>query len=188
MPKTFVQLSILISCPTDMAAERQVVKAAVAEVNNVLMETQGVLLNTISWESDILPGVGTDPQSVINSQISGRYDIYLGLLGTRFGSQTPRAGSGTEEEFNQTLDNYIAAPETVRVLFYFRKTSDDVHRLDLDQFGKVVDFRKKLSSTALFSEFSNPDELLKDHLAGGPGAVRSDEFGCPTLGFEGWGF
>jgi hypothetical protein len=161
MPKIFVQLSILISCPMDMAAERQVVRAAVAEANSILMETQGVQLNSISWESDLLPGVGADPQSVINSQISDRYDVYVGLLGTRFGTPTPRAGSGTEEEFNQALERYSAAPKTVRVLFYFKRTSDDVHRLDLDQLGKVVDFRKKLSSTALFTEFSNADELLK---------------------------
>ena len=167
MPKTFVQLSVLISCPADMAAERQVVKAAVEEVNCFLAETEGVLLNTISWESDLLPGVGPDPQSVINSQILGRYDIYLGLLGTRFGTQTPRAGSGTEEEFNQAFDMYVATPEKLRVLFYFGKTSDDVHRLDLDQLRKVLDFRNKLSSTTLFYEFSDRDELLKllkDHL------------------------
>jgi hypothetical protein len=167
MPKTLVQLSVLISCPADMTAERQVVKAAVEEVNSLLAETQGVLLNTISWESDLLPGVGPDPQSVINSQILGRYDIYLGLLGTRFGTQTPRAGSGTEEEFNQAFDTYIASPEKLRVLFYFGKTSDDVHRLDLDQLRKVLDFRKKLSTTTLFYEFSDRDgllKLLKDHL------------------------
>ncbi len=167
MPKNLVQLSVLISCPADMAAERRVVEAAVEEVNIVLRETYGVLLNTISWETDLLPGVGPDPQSVINSQISGLYDIYLGLLGTRFGTQTPRAGCGTEEEFNQALDLYIDAPEKVRVLFYFRKTSDDVHRLDLDQLRKVLDFRKKLSSTMLFHEFSDSDSLLKvlkDHL------------------------
>ena len=167
MPKILVQLSVLISCPADMAAERQVVRAAVEEVNSFLAETQGVLLNTISWESDLLPGVGPDPQSVINSQILGRYDIYLGLLGTRFGTETPRAGSGTEEEFNQAFDMYAASPEKLRVLFYFGKTSDDVHRLDLDQLRKVLDFRKKLSSTTLFYEFSDRDELLKllkDHL------------------------
>ena len=167
MSKPLMQLFVLISCPADLATERQVVEAAVAETNTVLTKTHGVVLTAISWEKDLLPGIGPDAQSVINSQIEGRYDIYIGLLGARFGSETPRAGSGTEEEFNQAYKRYAAAPETVRVLFYFKNTADNVHRLDLEQLAKVIKFRKKLSVTALSYEFTTPDVLLKmikDHL------------------------
>jgi hypothetical protein len=167
MPKRLVQLSVLISCPSDMVAERKVVEAGLNEINQLLPETYGVLLETINWESDLVPGIGPDPQAVINSQIKGRYDIYIGLLGARFGAQTPRAGSGTEEEFKQAVSTYTTAPETMRVLFYFKLSSENLYRLDLEQFSKVKEFRKSLKSSVLYHEFSDADSLLKaikDHL------------------------
>ena len=44
-------------------------------------------------------GLGIDAQDVINRQL-GEYDIFLGIMNTRFGSPTHRADSGTEEEFD----------------------------------------------------------------------------------------
>src|SRR5258706_4385865 len=105
MPMTFVHLSVFISCPSDMVEERAVIRAAVDEVNSVL-EPNKILLRAIDWENDLVPGIGPDPQLVINSQIQGNYDIYLGILGARFGTRTSRAGSGTEEEFRNALELY----------------------------------------------------------------------------------
>ena len=47
--------------------------------------------------------MGSDPQQIINSQVSDEYDIFIGILWTRFGTPTERAGSGTEEEFSWSL-------------------------------------------------------------------------------------
>jgi hypothetical protein len=169
MSKPLMQLFVLISCPADLATERQVVEAAVAETNTVLTKTHGVVLTSISWEKDLLPGIGPDAQSVINSQIEGRYDIYIGLLGARFGSETPRAGSGTEEEFNQAYKRYAAAPETVRVLFYFKNTADNVHHLDLEQLAKVIKFRKKDALNGLDSAI----RLYFEERLGEPSELRA---------------
>jgi hypothetical protein len=75
-----------------MVEELQVVQAAVSEINEFSRSTHNIVLQTIKSETDLLPGVGGDAQSVINSQILNVYDIYLGLLGVRFGTPTRRAG------------------------------------------------------------------------------------------------
>jgi len=68
-----------------------------------LEKTHGITLRLIGWPDTVRPGVGVDPQNVINQQVRDQYDIYVGVWGSRFGQSTPRAGSGTEEEFRQAL-------------------------------------------------------------------------------------
>ncbi|MYD31374.1 MAG: DUF4062 domain-containing protein, partial [Nitrospira sp. SB0661_bin_20] len=63
-------------------------------------------MDVVRWETRTTPGFGKDPQDVINKQISDAYDIFIGIMWTRFGTPTPRAGSGTEEEFLRAYDRY----------------------------------------------------------------------------------
>jgi hypothetical protein len=162
MPKKITELVAFISCPSDLMAERRIFDAAIEELNPILKDSYSIVLRSIGWEDNVVPGIGSDPQAVINSQIEGRYDIYIGLIGSRLGTETPRAASGTEEEFRAACLRYGKRPQSVRVIFYFKSTIDNAHALDLDQFSRVRAFRKSLgSSGVLYHDFSNPDELLK---------------------------
>jgi hypothetical protein len=116
----------------------------------------------LNWDTDVIPGVGVDAQSVISSQIGDEYDVYVGLLGAHFGSPTARAGSGTEEEFDLAYSRYERDPACVRILFYFKSGTDDIFALDLDQLGKVRRFKDKLKDGGvLFHDFSDDDALAK---------------------------
>jgi len=121
----------------------------------------------MGWGS-LVPGVGPDAQAVINNQVGEDYDIYIGILGHRFGTQTPRAGSGTEEEFERAYQRLRNVPDTVRILFYFKSASDvPLQELDLAQLGKVQEFRRRISPQVLYSNFKTADDFLKqvrDHL------------------------
>ena len=162
MARSFSELSVFISAPTSMDAERRLVATIVESLPKALLDRLGVRFGTISWEDDVIPGIGVDGQSVINDQLRDAYDIYIGLLGAQFGTATPRAGSGTEEEFDLAYSKYCSNPSSVRVLFYFKKLTDDIFRLDLEQLTKVKAFREKLKqSGVLFHDFSNGDALTK---------------------------
>lgn len=134
-------------------------------------QTCGVVLDAITWK-DLIPGVGSDGQDVVSGQLADEaYDIYLGILGTRFGDPTPRAGSGTEEEFNQAYQRYCSDPPKVRILFYFKDSLEQgVLKLDPDQLRKVQAFRSKLEAGGvLHAQFTSSDgflKLVKDHLIG----------------------
>jgi hypothetical protein len=169
MPQQLTRLTVFISCPSDLTAEKQIIASAIQELNPLLEDSHNVTLNVISWETDVVPGLGLDAQSVINTQVSGKYDIYIGLLGSRFGTKTPRAESGTEEEFDVAYERYRNSPDSVRVLFYFKTTTaENIYRVDLSQLHRVIDFRKKLGDAgALYFDFPSADALLKmvrDHL------------------------
>ncbi|HEY3929302.1 MAG TPA: hypothetical protein VGL89_13090 [Candidatus Koribacter sp.] len=161
-------LSVLLSCPSDLNAEKKVIEEAIGELNPLLAQAYNVMLDPISWNTSLIPGVGSDPQAVINSQLNGKIDIYLGLLGARFGSETPRAGSGTAEEFDSAYEKYRAAPESIRILFYFKSSVESIHRVDPSELSKVIAFRGKLGNAGVFyHEFPDSDALLKvvaDHL------------------------
>jgi hypothetical protein len=120
-----------------MGAERVLCSSLVSDVNAVVEDAYGVTLRLIDWRRDVVPGIGTDPQQVINLQTS-TCEIYLGLLGTRFGTPTPRAGSGTEDEFNVAYERFRSDPTSVRILLYFRLgLLGNVLDIDPDQLKKV---------------------------------------------------
>ena len=169
MPQQLTRLTVFISCPNDLSAEKKVVASVIQELNRSLGESHHILLNAMMWETDVIPGLGADAQSVINAQISGKYDIYIGLLGSRFGSKTPRAESGTQEEFDIAYERYHKNPDSIRVLFYFKTTPhESIYKIALDQLQKVIDFRQKLGAAGgLYFDFANADDLFKvvsDHL------------------------
>jgi len=162
MAKNLTELIIFISCPSDLDPERKAIQSAIEELNPVLSEAHSVILRAVTWDKDLLPGIGPDVQSVINQQIESKYDIYIGVLGARFGTATPRALSGTEEEFEAAFKRYLTSPSTVRLLFYFKSSSTDIQHIDATQLSKVHSFRRKLGELGvLYKDFSNDQELLK---------------------------
>jgi hypothetical protein len=81
---------------------------------------------------------------------------------THFGTPTPRAGSGTEEEFDSAYKRFSANPASLRVLFYFKTGVDDAFKIDLEQLAKVKEFKKKLGDAGvLYHDFRNDDALAK---------------------------
>jgi len=99
MPKVTTNLKVFLSSPGDLVEERRAFKDVIEDLNQILANTD-VRLDLVMWETDTYPSLGNDAQSIINEQIDDDYDIFVGLMWIRFGTQTPRAGSGTEEEFN----------------------------------------------------------------------------------------
>lgn len=168
MPRQIVHLSIFVSCPDNLGAERDIVCSALPEINRILEASYGVTLDILDWRG-LVPGVGVNAQDVVNSQVDNSYDIYLGILGSRFGTSTASAGSGTEEEFDHAYQSYVLNPSKVRILFYFKDSlQQGVQTLDLDQLRRVHDFRAKLKNAGvLYAQFANSDEflkLVKEHL------------------------
>jgi hypothetical protein len=129
----------------------------------------GAHIRVLDGESSTRPGVGTDPQDVINSQIGDEYDIFVGILWHRIGTPTPRARSGTAEEFARALKRFKASPRSLRVLLYFRTDSPPLSQIDPDQLKAVIDFKAQAGELGvLYREFSasdNFEQLLRLNLS-----------------------
>lgn len=160
---------MLVSSPSDLGEEREAVAEAIEELNQTWRKNGPIQLNLIRWETNSRPALGTDAQAVINSQIGEDYDIFVGIMGARFGTPTGRAESGTEEEFDRAASRFQQDPTSVSVMFYFRDTSP-VSLSDIDPFqlGKVQAFQNRVKSLGLVRFFKTRDEfarLMRMHLS-----------------------
>ena len=96
MSRTESVLAIFLASPSDVMDERNLFQEIVAEWNQTWARNLGLRLELLRWEQDAYPGAGTDSQDVINHQIPEDYDLFIGLMWSRFGTPTARAGSGCD--------------------------------------------------------------------------------------------
>lgn len=168
MAKQLTSLTVFVSGPSEAEAEKAALRTVLADLGEVLEKTHKVTLRLIGWPGSVRPGVGPDPQSVINRQVSDEYDIYVGVLGSRFGQPTPRAASGTEEEFRRALERFRRDTTSVRLLFYFKRAPQDPFSLDLVQLQNVHTFRDELGTCGvLYQDFTDTAEftdLVRKHV------------------------
>ncbi|MFB3094285.1 MAG: DUF4062 domain-containing protein, partial [Candidatus Acidiferrales bacterium] len=87
MARDIIELRVFVSTTSDMASERLAVKSAVDELNRTALADRGFRLEVVSWETHGTPDFGTDAQAVLNRQLR-EWDIYIGILGHRFGTPT----------------------------------------------------------------------------------------------------
>jgi len=163
------KLLVFLASPADVAKERRFAQTVIDELNQNVAAQKKLVLQAVAWERDTFPGYGSDAQTIVNDQIAdmARYAIFVGIIGNKLGTPTPRAASGTVEEFERAADA-LARHGRPEIWFYFR---DAPVRLDtdeqLDQRRKVLDFRKQVESKGLARSYRRPAEfrdLLRSHL------------------------
>ncbi len=167
MPRSELVVRVFIAAPDDVRDEVTAIFELVDELNRTHSVHSGVRLEPVNWRTNVVPGLGTDPQAVINDQIGCDYDIFIGILWARFGMPTPRAGSGTEEEFENARRQHHVDPESVRVMMYFTNAPLAPDDIDPVQLAAVREFRSRVGDQALYSTFADHDEfvnLLRLHL------------------------
>lgn len=161
------RVRVFVASPGDVAEERDAVSLVVTEINRILGELLGYAVETVRWETDARPGVGDDPQDVINQQI-GTYDIFIGIMWRRFGTPTKRASSGTGEEFERALSSFRKEGRPI-IMFYFRDepfyTTDE---RELKQFARVAKFQAELRKLGvLYWSYRSPTDFerhVREHL------------------------
>ena len=161
MAKLVTVLRVFVASPSDVSDERAALENVVRELNSTWGESFGVKLELVKWETHAYPGVASDAQEVINTQIGDDYDIFVGILSTRFGSPTTRALSGTAEEFNRAYYRFQQNPTSLRVMFYFKDSVGRFSDLDLNQYGLVKEFQKSLGEKGLlYWTFTSTEEFV----------------------------
>ena len=100
-------IRVFLASPGDVETERGIVREVVNAINQTLGRAKEIRFELISWETDSIPDYGRDAQAILNDQIGDMttIDLFVGIMWNRFGSATPRAGSGTEEEFRRAVDS-----------------------------------------------------------------------------------
>jgi hypothetical protein len=169
MPRSEIVLQVLVASPNDVAEERALLEEVVRELNITWSKNLGIRLELVKWETHAYPGIGTDPQAVINEQIGEDYDIFIGIIWKHFGTPTGRANSGTAEEFDRAYKRFRENPSQLRIMFYFKDTPVPPSELDPSQLVLIKDFRERLGEKGtLYWTYTNREEfatLLRMHLS-----------------------
>ena len=79
-------IRVLVASPGDLDVERDTVGTAVEELNLGLAPSQNMRLELVRWETHASPELGSDPQHIINRQLGDDFEVFIGLLWTRFGT------------------------------------------------------------------------------------------------------
>jgi len=148
-------LKVMISCPADVVEEAEAVEQVLDELNRSSADLLKIRFDSFRWDKDASPGLGDDPQEVINSQVADRFDILVGIFWTRIGSPTSRAKSGSVEEIESAITRLRNEPNSLQLLIYFKTENPSLERLDPTQLAAVFEFQKILGREGiLYKKFS----------------------------------
>jgi len=157
MATTVPLLKVLISSPSDVAEERRIAVEILRTAEWLQGSEEGPVLQAVRAE-DLAPGIGADPQEVINRQLP-EYDVFVGIMWSRIGSPTPRALSGTIEEFEDALARWRRNPRGMEIMFFFR-TDEAPPDSDRNQLDAVCRFKNTLGPKGLFyKEYREPSDF-----------------------------
>ena len=149
------EVRIFIASPSDLEEERDAVKRVIERVNLAMADLEPIRLRPIKWETDVQPAIGGDAQDIVNSALAGEYEVFIGILWTRFGTPTPRSDSGTLEEFEAAGARHKKDSSSVSVMFYFKDAPQAPMDIDTEQLQKVQDFRKKYKDIGIYGTFTD---------------------------------
>ena len=149
---------VFISSPGDVHAEREIVEEVITDLNSTFVNSLGVYIHPFRWETQTYPGISeSGPQGVIDEQTPDDYDLFLGILWSRFGTPTEEDSSGTEHEFNQAFLRWREKPTEINIMFYFKTAGIDPRFIDPDQIRLVQIFKDNLGKLGIYSEYADLD-------------------------------
>ena len=164
MPESATKYKIFLSSPSDLKDERTSIEEVISELNQTFAGPKNIVLELLKWETHSAPGISHDgPQGIINDDIGSDYDLFIGLLWTKFGTPTATAGSGTEEEFLKARSIFQDDSGSIQILFYFKtslpKSTNDMTGI---QFDKVEKFKSSLTGKGVFYyEYTEIEDLMR---------------------------
>ncbi|MCU9838866.1 DUF4062 domain-containing protein [Ruegeria sp. WL0004] len=155
------KITVFLSSPGGLSEERDLVETVCKQLTHDLGNHLGFVLEVLRWETHTRPAAGLSAQDTINKQMGIDYDIYLGILGVRFGTETKKWGSGTEEEFELAYESWRknSRPE---IMFYFSESAPNLSHIDPSDLQKRQIFKKKLEERGVL-HFSFPSRASFEH-------------------------
>lgn len=154
-------IKVLISSPADQSENVKTVFSVIDEFND-LMSKRKVHFESVHWQKNIATGRGKRAQDVINTQIQDT-DMIIAIVGTRLGTDTGVASSGTAEEVFDFCERVGFEKNNFNThVFFNTKFDGNVLSLDTEQLDKVQNFQQQVSELGvMYAPFSNSSTLGK---------------------------
>ena len=177
MARAAIVLSVLVSSPSDVAAECATVLTAIRDWNSSHSRDVGIIVESVQWQTHAYPESGDRPQAIINKQIVDESDMVIAVFGHRIGTATGAAQSGTIEEIERLRD------KGKLVAVYF--SSGPIPRdHDPEQLRLLNEYRESLKENTLYRNFQSTEDLyrlISQHLAKSVSRIYQDVCSSGTI-------
>lgn len=158
MARNVTQYDLLVSCPSDVKEELEIIKETVDSFNRMFGAANNVSIVAKHWSTDSFPESGGRPQELLNEQFVFGCDAAIAVFWTRFGTPTDQYGSGTEEEIEKLIQS------GKQVFLYFSDCAVNPSQIDNNQYQKILSFRDKYKDKGVYGTYSNINDFKKDFL------------------------
>lgn len=152
-------LSVFVASPGDVKVERELVPRVIERVNDTLGSDKGIHLEPWLWDMDAVPEAG-EPQEIINRELD-KADIVVVVFWNRMGTPTPRAESGTAEEFGRAFERLKRTGSPHIMLYFCERPTHLKTPQEYQQAGMVAEFRQRCGSVVLSVSYNDVDEFEK---------------------------
>lgn len=157
------RVRVFVGAPSDVNNEREIIKKVINNMNKFYRGTEYAKFDLIELEKDVRSNIGSglEAQEVIDSKVTGNYDLFIGILWKKFGTPTKKYESGTQQEFENALES------DAEIMFYFSKLPTSPHEIDPKQLEKILNFKESIQDDGLYYEYSSMEdfeELITNNL------------------------
>ena len=145
--------NVMIASPSDVPAERGIVREIVYEWNVEHADERSIVLLPVGWETHSAPDSSGPAQSIINRQVLENSDLLVGIFWTRIGTATEKFASGAVEE----IETHIAAGKPA--MLYFSEAPVAPSQINNEQYQALEKFRESCKPRSLYFPFDGPADF-----------------------------
>jgi hypothetical protein len=129
-------ISIFYSSPNDDSISKY--QSAFRETAEQVGRLLDVRFDVLYWR-DIAGGLGSSPQDVIDRRVKGKYQVYFGVMGGRFGPYT-------EHEYRVAVEDHLASGLPNYVCFGFCNPKVDQYAIDPVALAELKQFQNDMGA------------------------------------------
>ena len=144
---------LMISCPSDVKTEIEIINRVVDNINDSIGFSMNIFVKTLYWSKNVMPEAGDYPQSIINKQILDKSDAIIAIFGNKIGSPTQHYESGTIEEIELMIQ------KRKQVFVYFSDKPVRKSEIDMEAEAKIQAFKEKYRDRGIYVVYGSDEEF-----------------------------
>lgn len=144
---------LMISCPSDVKTEVEIIQKVVDNINNSIGMSMDIFVKTLHWSKNVIPKAGDHPQSIINKQLVDKADAVIAIFGNKIGAPTQKYDSGTIEEIEEMIK------QRKQVFVYFSEKPVKLSEINTDAVAQIKKFKETYKNRGIYVEYESDEEF-----------------------------
>lgn len=146
---------LMISCPSDVRMEIEIINRVVENINDSLGISMDLFVKTLHWSKNLTPKTGDSAQSSINKQILDKADAIIAIFGNKIGTATQKYDSGTIEEIEEMIQ------KKKQVFVYFSDKPMRKSEINMNEEQKIRKFKNEYKNKGIYVEYCSDEEFYE---------------------------